>query len=161
MSKLTPNEFSYKMFIAPKTKITEDELVEAIRIFKDFWTVKDLEKSIAKIGYSPRIRRVLDNVPNPLVTDFNSSKHPEAKFVRLLAYNIPNEYLKAEEYQFLYDKSLLINTLTPISIAKRCTLKDKFFIYLNIVKRMPKTNQTKILIKYLNKLTTKELQDGI
>lgn len=161
MSKLTPNEFSYKMFTAPKTKITEDELIEAIKIFENFWTAKDLEKSIAKIGYSPKVRRVLDNIPNPLVTDFNSSKHPEAKFIRLFAYNIPNEYLTAEEYQLLWDKSILINTLTPINIAKKWAFLKKYHIYLSIIKRMPKTSQTKILIKYLNKLTTKELQDGI
>lgn len=152
MSKLTPNEFSYKMFTAPKTKITENELVEAIKIFQYFWTAKDLEKSIAKIGYSPKVRKVLDNTPNPLVTDFNSSKHPEAKFVKLFAYNIPNEYLTAEEYQFLLNKGLIINTLTPINMFKKGPLTKKYFIYLNIIKRMPKTNQTKILIKYLNKL---------
>lgn len=161
MSNLTPNEFSYKMFTAPKTKTTEAELIEAIRVFKDFWTVKDLEKAIAKVGYSPKIRRVLNNIDNPLVTNFNSPKHPKAKFVRLFAYNIPNEYLKAEEYQFLLDKSLLINTLTPITIAKKRAFKESYYNYLNIVKRMPKTNQTKILIKYLNKLTTEDTQNGI
>lgn len=156
MSNLTPNEFSYKMFTAPKTKITEAELIEAIRVFKDFWAVKDLEKAIAKVGYSLKVRKVLNNVDNPLVTDFNSPKHPDAKFIRLFAYDIPNEYLTAEEYQFLLNKGLIINTLTPIAIAKKRAFKESYYNYLNIVKRMPKTNQTKILIKYLNKLVAEE-----
>lgn len=152
MSNLTSNEFSYKMFTAPKTKITEADLIEAIRIFKDYWTVKDLEKSIAKIRSSSKIRAVLSNLDNPLVTTLNSSKHPEAKFVKLFAYDIPNEYLTAEEYQLLLDQGLLINTLIPTNTVKRWTSKEKCTTYLSIIKRMPKTNQTKILIKYLNEL---------
>lgn len=155
MSSLTPNEFSYKMFTSPKTKITEETLINAIRIFKDFWTAKDLEKSIAKIGYSTKIRAVLTNLPNPLVTTLTSTKHPNAKFVKLYAHDIPNEYLTAQEYQKLLDAGLLINTLIPISTSKR-RCKSNAELYLNIVKRMPKTSQTKMLIKYLNKLTTKE-----
>lgn len=152
MSKLTPNEFSYKMFTAPKTKITESELVEAIRIFENFWTAKDLEKSIAKIGYSPKIRSTLSAVPNPLVTTLTSTKYPNAKFVKLYGLDISNLYLTAPEYQRLRNVGLIVSTLTPIKMYKRWNSKESIQMYLNIIKRMPKTNQTKILIKYLNKL---------
>lgn len=152
MLSLTPNEFSYKMFTAPKTKITESDLVNAIRVFKDYWTAKDLEKSIAKVGYSSRVKAILSNIENPLVTTLNSTKYPKAKFVKLFAYDIPNEYLTAKEYQLLLDQGLLINTLVSTTRVKRWTSKEKCNICLNIVKRMPKTSQTKILIKYLNEL---------
>lgn len=152
MSKLTPNEFSYKMFTAPKTKITEAELITAIKIFKDFWTAKDLEKSIAKVGYSPKICSALSTVPNPLVTTLTSTKYPNAKFVKLYGLDIPNLYLTAPEYQRLYNVGLILSTLIPIKMCKRWNSKESAQMYLNIVKRMPKTNQTKILTRYLNKL---------
>lgn len=152
MSKLTPNEFSYKMFTAPKTKITEKYLINAIVIFKDYWTAKDLEKSIKKVGYSPKVKNTLVNVNNPLVTRLGSDKHPDAKFVMLFACDIPNEYLTAQEYQLLLDKGLLVNTLIHVNIAKKWTFKEKYQTYLNIVNRMPKTKQSRILTRYLNKL---------
>jgi hypothetical protein len=161
MLELTPNEFSYKVFTAPKTKITESDLVNAIVVFKNYWTAKDLEKSIAKVGYSPKICSALTNLENPLVTTLGSTKYPEAKYVKLFAYDIPNECLTASQYQMLLNTGqLLINTIIPIKRVKRRTSKSSVEMFISILKRYPKTTQSRILIRYLNKLL-KEYTNGI
>lgn len=148
MLNLTPDEFSYKLFTSPKTKITEDDLCNALRMYQDLWTKKDLKLAIKKVGLTMPIKQRLKTYKNPLTSYFNNT-NDDAEYIVLRSYNINQEYMTAEEYQkLLYVHFIITNLYTtkqatqyaPIQILTTC---------LNILKRYPRTTQSRILIKYL------------
>lgn len=148
---LTSNEFSYKMFTAPKTKITEEDLANALRIYKHLWTKQDLKKAIKKVGLTAKIRIHLTTHSNPLTSVFNS-KDDDCEYIVLYTSTFDEKHLTPEEYQELYFNSYKIFTAIPTNIAKRSIPKPKAELFLSILKRYPKTTQSRILIRYLNKL---------
>jgi len=152
MLGLTPNEFSYKMFTAPKTKITTEDLLSALRIYKYFWTKQDLKKAIKKVGgLTASLRTHLTAYPNPLTSRF-SNIDDNCEYIILYTSTFNEKYLTPEEYQELYFSSYKIFTAIPTTIAKRAIPKPKAELFLSILKRYPKTTQSRILIRYLNKL---------
>lgn len=144
---LEPNEFSYKMFINAK-KITSTDLAEAIPVFKQFWTSEDLKKLLRKLPIlSSQVKVALATHSNPLVKRFTNSDI-DSKYIILIPSDIPNKYMKPEEYQFLEytSRSTCISTMNNPSMYRYQHLIDT---YLNILKRMPRSKQSKALIKYL------------
>lgn len=152
MLELTPNEFSYKMFTAPKTKIREEDLFNALRIYKDLWTKQDLKKTIKKVGLTTsKLRACLIMYSNPLTSTFNN-QDDDCEYVVLYTSTFDEKYLTPEEYQELYFSSYKIFTAIPTNIAKRSIPKPKAELFLSILKRYPKTTQSRILIRYLKQL---------
>lgn len=144
---LEPNEFSYKMFINAK-QITSTDLARAIPVFKQFWTKEDLKKLLRKFPVLPSmVKMALETYPNPLVKRFTNSDI-DSSYIILRPSGIPNKYMKPEEYQFLEytDRSTHISTMNNPSTYRYQYLIDT---YLNILKRMPRSKQSKALIKYL------------
>lgn len=144
---LEPNEFSYKMFTNAK-QITPTDLAKAIPIFKQFWTKEDLKKLLKKFKVLPHeVKVALVTHSNPLVKQFTNSDI-DSPYIKLRHSDIPSQYMKPEEYQFL----MYTNRTTHIvTINNPSTYRHQHLIdtYLNILKRMPKSKQSKALIKYL------------
>ena len=148
MLELTPNLFSYKMFTSPTTQITEDDLCNALRIYQDFWTKKDLKLAVKKVGLTKSIKQKLKSCKNPLTSYFNNT-NDDAEFIILRSYDLDSKYMTPEEYQ-----STLYN---PVAITNMYTFKQqtqfvptvKLELFLTILKRYPRTTQSHILIKYL------------
>lgn len=144
---LEPNEFSYKMFINAK-QITPTDLAKAIPVFKQFWTKEDLKKILKKFKILSGVVRVALVVhSNPLVKQFTNSDI-DSPYIKLRPSDIPSQYMKPEEYQFLEYTNRTIHIFT---INNPSVYKDPHVIntYINILKRMPKSKQSKALIKYL------------
>lgn len=144
---LEPNEFSYKMFINAK-QITLTDLTKAIPVFRKFWTSKDLKKLLRKFPVIPRmVKMALATHSNPLVKRFTNSDI-DSNYIILRPSDIPNKYMKPDEYQFLEytNRSTHIFTMNNPSMYRYQHLIDT---YLNILKRMPRSKQSKALIKYL------------
>ena len=153
---LEPNEFSYKMFINAK-QITSTDLVKAIPIFKQFWTKEDLKKLLKKLPIlSSEVKTALATHSNPLVKRFTNSDI-DSNYIILRPSDIPNQYMKPDEYQFLEytNRATTISTLNNPSVYRYQHLIDT---YLNILKRMPRSKQSKALIKYLK--LVKETHDS-
>ena len=151
MLNLTPDLFSYKMFTAPKTKITEDDLCNALRMYQEFWTKKDLKLAIKKVGLTSSIRKRLATYSNPLSTHF-SNTNDDAKYIVLRTSYLDYKYMTPQEYQ----KSLIIpatiSNLFTIERATHYISKADLTMYLTILKRYPRTTQSRILIKYLKQI---------
>lgn len=148
MLNLTPDLFSYKLFTSPKTQITEEDLCNAIQIYKNFWSKQDLKSAIKKVGLTGPIKQRLKAYKNPLTSYFNNT-NDDAEYIVLRSYDINQKYMTPEEYQkLLYVPFTITNLYTtkqaihyvPIQILTMC---------LNILKRYPRTTQSRILIKYL------------
>ena len=153
---LEPNEFSYKMFINAK-QITSTDLVKATPIFKQFWTKEDLKKLLRKFPVLPSmVKMALATYSNPLVKRFTNSDI-DSNYIILRPSNIPNKYMKPDEYQFLEytNRATTISTLNKPSTYRYQYLIDT---YLNILKRVPRSKQSKALIKYLK--LVKETNDN-
>lgn len=153
---LEPNEFSYKMFINAK-QITPTDLAKAIRIFKQFWTKEALKKVLKKFKVIPgEVKAALLTYSNPLVKQFTNSDI-DSPYIKLRSSDIPSQYMKPEEYQFLKYTN---RTTHIVTINNPSTYKHQHLIdtYLNILKRMPKSKQSKALIKYLK--LVKETHDN-
>lgn len=155
---LEPNEFSYKMFINAK-QITPTDLAKAIPVFRQFWTKEDLKKILKKFKIlSGEVKTALIVHSNPLVKQFTNSDI-DSPYIKLRPSDIPSKYMKPEEYQFLeymkpeaYQFLEYTNRIVHIcTINNPSTYKHQHLIdtYLNILKRMPKSKQSKALIKYL------------
>lgn len=144
---LEPNEFSYKMFINAK-QITPTDLAKAIPVFRQFWTKEDLKKILKKFKIlSGEVKVALVTHSNPLVKQFTNSDI-DSLYIKLKPSDIPSKYMKPEEYQFLEYTNRIVHICT---INNPSTYKHQHLIdtYLNILKRMPKSKQSKALIKYL------------
>lgn len=153
---LEPNEFSYKMFINAK-QIAPIDLIRSIPTFKQFWTKEALKKVLKKFKVIPHEVKVALLVhSNPLVKQFTNSDI-DSPYIKLRPSDIPSKYMKPEEYQFLEytDRIIHIFTINNPSAYKHQPVID---IYLNILKRMPKSKQSKALIKYLK--LVKETHDN-
>ena len=151
MLNLTPDEFSYKLFTSPKTKITEDDLCNALRMYQDLWTKKDLKLAIKKVGLTMPIKQRLKSYKNPLTSYFKNI-NDDAEFIVLRSRDLDTTYMTPEEYQ-----STLYN---PVTITNMYTFKQqaqfvptvKLELFLIILKRYPRTTQSRILIKYLKQI---------
>ena len=135
------------MFINAK-QITSTDLTKAIPVFKQFWTKEDLKKVLKKFKIlSGEVKVALVTYSNPLVKQFTNSDI-DSPYIKLRPSDIPSKYMKPEEYQFLEytNRTTHIVTINNPSIYKHQHLIDT---YLNILKRMPKSKQSKALIKYL------------
>lgn len=153
---LEPNEFSYKMFINAK-QITSTDLAKAIPVFKQFWTKEALKKLVKKFGFIPHeVKVALLAYSNPLVKEFTNSDI-DSLYIKLRPSDIPSKYMKPEEYQFLEYTNRIVHICT---INNPSTYKHQHLIdtYLNILNRMPKSKQSKALIKYLK--LVKETHDN-
>ena len=153
---LEPNEFSYKMFINAN-QITSADLVKAIPVFKQFWTKEDLKKLLRKFPVLPSmVKMALETYSNPLVKRFTNSDI-DSNYIILRPSDIPNKYMKPDEYQFLEytNRATTISTLNNPSTYRYQYLIDT---YLNILKRMPRSKQSRALIKYLK--LVKETHDS-
>lgn len=153
---LEPNEFSYKMFINAK-QITPTDLAKAIPVFRQFWTKEDLKKLLKKFKIlSGEVKAALIVHSNPLVKQFTNSDI-DSPYIKLRPSDIPKQYMKPEEYQFLEYTNRIVHICT---INNPSTYKHQHLIdtYLNILKRMPKSKQSKALIKYLK--LVKETHDN-
>ena len=153
---LEPNEFSYKMFINSKHP-TPNDVVKSIPIFKQFWTSKDLKKLLNKFKVLPNVVKTsLETHSNPLVKRFSNSDI-DSDYIILRPSDIPSQYMTPEEYQFLeyIERSTKISTMNNPSTYRYRLLINT---YLNILNRMPKSKQSKVLIKYLK--LVKETHDS-
>ena len=153
---LEPNEFSYKMFINAK-QITSADLAKAIPVFKQFWTKEDLKKLLKKLPIlSSEVKTALATHSNPLVKRFTNSDI-DSNYIILRSSDIPIKYMKPEEFQFLEytDRSTHISTMNNPSTYRYPPLINT---YINILKRMPRSKQSKALIKYLK--LVKETHDN-
>ena len=147
---LEPNEFSYKMFINAK-QITPTDLAKAIPTFKQFWTKEDLKKLLRKFKVIPgEVKIALSVHPNPLVKQFTNSDI-DSPYIKLRPSDIPSKYMKPEEYQFLEYTNRITHIFTTNN-PSAYKYQPVIDIYLNILKRMPKSKQSKALIKYLKRV---------
>lgn len=150
---LEPNEFSYKVVTTPKAQITESNLVQAIPLFKDYWDKPTLKRLVNKVGLTRRIISALRNNKNPLVARFSNSDN-EAIYCTLNPMtDFDNKYLTPEEYQYFR-----YSVIPSIFTAENTTnVKSTLLVmYLTILKRYPKTTQSRILIRYINKQLKKD-----
>lgn len=88
---------------------------------------------------------------NPLVSTFSNS-NDEADYIVLFPSRFDKHYMTAEEYQAIYVESLVIFTARSIKHHKQYLPTKKVEIYLTILKRYPRTTQSRILIKYLKQI---------
>ena len=139
------------MFTSPTTQITEDDLCNALRLYQDFWTKKDLKVAIKKVGLTKSIKQELKSCKNPLTSYFNNT-NDDAEFIVLRSYDLSSKYMTPKEYQkMLY----LSSTITNMYTVKQQTQWIEPYIlqmYLTILKRYPRTTQSRILIKYLKQI---------
>lgn len=138
------------MFINAK-QITPTDLAKAIPVFKQFWTKEALKKVLKKFKVIPHEVKVALSVhSNPLVKQFTNSDI-DSSYIKLRHSDIPSKYMKPEEYQFIEytNRTTHIFTINNPSAYKHQLVID---IYLNILKRMPKSKQSKALIKYLKRV---------
>ena len=151
MLELTQNLFSYKMFTAPKTQITEDDLCNALRMYQDFWTKKDLKSAIKKVGLTMPIKQRLKSYRNPLTSYFNNT-NDNADFIVLRSYDLDSKYMTPQEYQAVV---FMPSTITNMYTHKQQMQYVPLYMldmYLTILERYPKTTQSTILIDYLTQV---------
>ena len=101
------------------------------------------------------IKQRLKSYKNPLTSYFNNT-NDDAEFIVLRSIDLDSKYMTPAEYQLnLYTATLITNMCTTkqqTQHVKPVTLE----LFLTILKRYPRTTQSRILIKYL-KQTLKEL----
>lgn len=148
MLNLTPDEFSYKLFTAPKTQITTEDLCNALLIYKNHWTKKDLKLAIKKVGLTGPIKQRLKTHTNPLTSYFNNT-NDEAEYIVLRSRDLDPKYMIPEEYQRLQFYDATISNINTVKQTKSRLLIATLNIHLSILKRYPRTTQSRILIKYL------------
>lgn len=151
MLNLTPDLFSYKMFTSPKTKITEDDLCNALRIYQEFWTKKDLKAAIKKVGLTTPIKQRLKSYKNPLTSHFNNT-NDSAEFIVLKSSDLDQVYMTPKEYQLILYTPVLITNMYTTKQQTQYVSTMKLELFLTILKRYPRTTQSRILIKYLKQL---------
>ena len=151
MLNLTPDLFSYKMFTASKTKITEDDLCNALRMYQDFWTKKDLKLAIKKVGLTMPIKQRLKAYKNPLTSYFNNT-NDDAEFIVLRSSDLDPKYMTPEEYQLILYTPLLVANMYTAKQQTQYVRTVKLELFLTILKRYPRTTQSRILIKYLKQI---------
>lgn len=148
MLNLTPDEFSYKLFTSPKTQITEEDLCNALLIYQDFWTKQDLKTAIKKVGLTGPIKQRLKTHTNLLTSYFNNT-NDEAEYIILRSRDLDPRYMTPEEYQRLKFYDATISNIDTVKQTKSRYLGATLNIHLSILKRYPRTTQSRILIKYL------------
>lgn len=151
MLDLTPDLFSYKMFTSPTTKITEDDLCNALRMYQDFWTKKDLKSAIKKVGLTMSIKQRLKSYKNPLTRYFNNT-NDDAEFIVLQSYNLDPKYMTPKEYQVILYNPVTITNMYTAKQQTQYVPTAKLELILTILKRHPRTTQSRILIKYLKQI---------
>lgn len=151
MLNLTPDIFSYKMFTSPKTKITEDDLCNALSMYQNLWTKKDLKLAIKKVGLTTFIKQKLKFYKNPLTSYFNNT-NDDAEFIVLKSSDLDPEYLTPEEYQLILYTPVLITNMYTAKQQTQYVRTAKLELFLTILKRYPRTTQSRILIKYLTNI---------
>ena len=148
MLNLTPDLFSYKLFTSTKTQITTDDLCNAVRIYQDFWTKSDLKAAIKKTGLTGPIKQRLKAYKNPLTSYFNNT-NDNAEYIVLRSADLDPKYMTPEEYQRLQFYDATISNINTVKQTKSRYLVATLNIHLSILKRYPRTTQSRILIKYL------------
>ena len=151
MLDLTPDLFSYKMFTAPKTQITEDDLCNALRMYQEFWTKKDLKLAIKKVGLTMPIKQRLKSYRNPLTSYFNNT-NDDAEFIVLRSCDLDLTYMTPEEYQLTLYTPVIITNIYTAKQQTQYIPTVKLELFLTILKRYPRTTQSRILIKYLKQI---------
>ena len=146
MLNLTQDEFSYKLFTAPKTQITEEDLCNALRIYQDFWTKQDLKSAIKKVGLTGPIKQRLKAYTNPLTSYFNNT-NDDAEYIVLRSADLNPKYMTPEEYQRIQFYNDIISNINTVKQTKSRYLVATLNIHLSILKRYPRTTQSRILIK--------------
>ena len=151
MLNLTPDEFSYKLFTSPKTQISEEDLCNALLIYKNFWTKQDLKEAIKKVGLTMPIKQRLKAYTNPLLSYFNNT-NDDAEYIVLRSRDLNPKYMTPEEYQRLQFYDATISNIDTVKQTKSRYLIATLNIHLSILKRYPRTTQSRILIKYLKQI---------
>ena len=139
------------MFTSPKTKITEDDLCNALSMYQNLWTKKDLKLAIKKVGLTTFIKQKLKSYKNPLTSYFNNT-NDDAEFIVLKSSDLDPEYLTPEEYQLTLYVPVLITNMYTFKQQTQYVPTVKLKLFLTILKRYPRTTQSRILIKYLTNI---------